>query len=124
MNPYTLVAGSILLLVGTIGETVSDYQLARFKRESKGGILKTGLWTYSRHPNLFFELVAWFGLSVLGMNNEAFDLFGLVAPFLLWCVMNFLTIPVTEKVMAKNRGEIFKVHQKNTNKFLPFPLGN
>jgi steroid 5-alpha reductase family enzyme len=118
----TFISGLVLIFIGIIGEAVSDKQLEDFKKKKiKGGLLETGLWTYSRHPNLFFELVTWIGFGLTGINDNAIELLGFLGPFLLWVVMNFLTIPVTEKHMATTRPQIFKEFCKRTNKFWPFP---
>lgn len=30
---------------------------------------ESGLWKKSRHPNLFYELIAWIGFTVMGVND-------------------------------------------------------
>ena len=47
----------------SLGETIADAQLARFKRDDhKGRVCDVGLWSWSRHPNYFFEWCVWIGL--------------------------------------------------------------
>lgn len=122
VNLGTLISGLILISIGIIGEAVSDNQLENFKKKKlKGQLLESGLWTYSRHPNLFFELLTWIGFALTGINNDPIELLGFVGPFLLWCVMDYVTIPVTEKHMASSRPKIFSEYCKRTNKFLPIP---
>jgi len=70
--------------------------------------LRSGLWKFSRHPNLFFELITWIGFSIIGINNQIAEFIGFLSPVFLWMVMNFLTIPITEKTMAKNRPETYQ----------------
>ena len=67
--------------------------------------MEEGLWTYSRHPNLFFELVTWFGFALAGVNDEYIDILGFLGPILLWAIMKFLSIPVSVKHMIKTRGD-------------------
>ncbi len=43
-----------------VGETVADQQRWNFHRANPGGgVLRTGLYRYSRHPNYFFEIAQW-----------------------------------------------------------------
>jgi steroid 5-alpha reductase family enzyme len=34
--------------------------------------------------------------------------------------MSGLTVPITERLMKKKRGDLFLEYEKRTNKFLPF----
>lgn len=59
--------GIVVFFIGWIFETVSDIQLAVFRKnpENKGKIIKSGLWRYSRHPNYFGEAVVWWGIYLI-----------------------------------------------------------
>ncbi|HXV26570.1 MAG TPA: DUF1295 domain-containing protein [Candidatus Paceibacterota bacterium] len=61
------LAGAAVWVVGFIWESVSDHQLARFKKnpENRGRVLQSGLWRYSRHPNYFGEVCMWWGLWLI-----------------------------------------------------------
>ncbi len=45
-------------------ETVGDLQLTRFRNDpaTKGQVLDTGLWRYTRHPNYFGDACVWWGI--------------------------------------------------------------
>ena len=47
--------------------TVGDLQLTRFRNDpsSKGRVLDTGLWRYTRHPNYFGDACVWWGLWLI-----------------------------------------------------------
>lgn len=120
-NTAAWVIGFVLVLVGLIGEGVADQQLDNFRKKGiKGAILHSGLWTYSRHPNLFFELVVWIGFAVAGIHNNAIELLGFVSVLVLWAIMKFLTIPITEEYMKKTRPVTFPEFKKRSNEFLIF----
>lgn len=53
-------------LIGFIFETVSDYQKSKFSQnpENKGKFISHGLWSISRHPNYFGEVLLWMGLYI------------------------------------------------------------
>lgn len=122
-NIASIVIGSTMIVVGIIGEAIADYQLHLSKKKRKEGspkpeIFQEGLWRKSRHPNLFFELVTWFGFAVTGINNNGIEALGFLGPIILWAIMNFITIPVSEKHMYKTRPN-YPDFVKKTNKFIP-----
>lgn len=66
------VPGVIGLLIWTVGltiEAVADNQKSRFKAEqtNAGRFIDVGLWSWSRHPNYFGEIVLWIGMAVLAV---------------------------------------------------------
>jgi steroid 5-alpha reductase family enzyme len=77
------LVGLTLFVAGFLVEAVADWQLARFKRDpdNAGRILRTGLWSRSRHPNYFGEAVLWWGLGLLSL--PAGGALSLIGPALL-----------------------------------------
>jgi len=110
-----------MIVIGIVFEAISDQQLYSWKQSGKGKglIFQEGLWKNSRHPNLFFELVTWFGFALTAVNNDLIDLVAFFGPVFLWAVMNFLTVPLSEKHMENTREE-WPDFVKRTNKFVPF----
>lgn len=54
------VAAACLFVGFLVGETVADQQRWDFyKKNRAGGVLNSGLYRYSRHPNYFFEIAQW-----------------------------------------------------------------
>eukprot|EP00397_Hematodinium_sp_SG-2012_P047652 GEMP01054287.1.p1 GENE.GEMP01054287.1~~GEMP01054287.1.p1 ORF type:complete len:287 (+),score=1.61 GEMP01054287.1:55-861(+) len=60
------LAGWVIFAFGLIFETVADYQKTVFRNmpENKDKYITTGLWSISRHPNYFGEIVLWYGLFI------------------------------------------------------------
>lgn len=79
----------------------------------------SGLWKKSRHPNLFYELVCWLGFVISGLNDYNVSFMGFLGPVVLWAIMFFLTIPLTEKTMKASRPNWDDWCCKS-NKLLPF----
>jgi steroid 5-alpha reductase family enzyme len=54
---------------GFLFETVADWQLQRFKKgpATSGHVMRSGLWSVSRHPNYFGEAVLWWGIALLAV---------------------------------------------------------
>lgn len=56
--------------VGLAFEAVGDLQLARFRADSANGrrVMDRGLWRYTRHPNYFGDVLAWWGIGVVALG--------------------------------------------------------
>ena len=141
-NIFTGGAGSLLNIAGLglsayglYGEFNSDKQLQNFKDNKpanyqSGQLCRDGYWLNSRHPNLFFELLFWSGLCMIGrqMTNLGYrtsaDVYTIAGPIALWGIMTFLTIPITEKTMAKKRSKAdYLKYVSETNMYWPYPAG-
>ena len=61
--------GIAIWLVGFAIEVVSDRQKAGFRKDpaNKGRFINTGLWSRSRHPNYFGEIVLWVGMAIMAI---------------------------------------------------------
>ena len=109
-----------LWLVGFVIQTAADQQLAKFTRADDGtGVLRTGLWRYSRHPNYFGELcMAWsvFGLALVGGGGWT-----LFAPLLLtWSILSFTGVTRMEREMPSRRPE-YAGYASVTSALFPWP---
>ena len=61
------IGGALVWAAGLVVEVVADEQKRRFKRDpaNDGRFIATGLWSRSRHPNYFGEIVAWVGVAIV-----------------------------------------------------------
>jgi steroid 5-alpha reductase family enzyme len=121
------VVGFAILVVAVVGEAAADAQLARFSGSAgaKGAVCEIGLWRYSRHPNYFFEWLAWLGYPVIAVGLPADDLTGLIAlagPVLIyWLLVHVSGIPPLEAHMLRSRGAAFADYQRRVSAFFPWP---
>lgn len=62
-----LIVGTILWIMGFAFEVVADRQKSRFRANpaNKDKFIASGLWSLSRHPNYFGEILLWFGIAVI-----------------------------------------------------------
>lgn len=120
-------AGLALLILSVIGEAVSDAQLRAFAADkaNHGKVCDKGLWSWSRHPNYFFEWLGWLAYPII-----AIDLAGgwwqgwlsLIGPAMMyWLLVYASGIPPLEQHMLRSRGDAFKTYQARTSAFFPLP---
>ena len=60
-----LYIGSFLWVFGFLFESIADYQKRKFRSENKNKFIQSGLWSLSKHPNYFGEIVLWFGIALI-----------------------------------------------------------
>ena len=122
-DPITWLAlvGVAVWAVGMFFETVGDLQLTRFKADpaSKGKVMNTGLWRYTRHPKYFGDACVWWGIWLVAASTGAWWTF--VGPALI----NFMLVRVSgkallEKGMKKTRPG-YDDYIRRTSGFFPRP---
>ena len=66
-------ASLALWIFGFIMETTADVQKFVFKSDpaNKGRFIDTGLWSLSRHPNYFGEMLMWWGVAGVAVSMNA-----------------------------------------------------
>jgi len=59
------IIGFKIVIIGFIIEVVADMQKRKFRTNisNKGQFISSGLWSISRHPNYFGEMMIWVGMS-------------------------------------------------------------
>jgi steroid 5-alpha reductase family enzyme len=107
-----------VIIVGIIGETVSDLQLLNFKKKFPEKVCDLGLWHVSRHPNTFFDWVTWCGFFMIG-SQSPYGWLSIVSPLCLYIILNYVTNPITEKCAVNSKGDAYRHYQSNTPPFFP-----
>lgn len=117
--PHLAQLGLLLWIFGIVFESVADYQLRRFIQSKKKGILQSGLWKYSRHPNYFGEVTVWWGAGIVSVAfGQSWGLLGaLVIAFL---ILKISGIPLLEKRYAENAE--YQKYARRTSIFFPLPV--
>lgn len=118
-TPVLYGLGIVLFLVGYAFEVIGDAQLRAHTSNpaNKGKLMKTGLWSKTRHPNYFGEAVLWTGLAVmsLGLNTSLVPLLGALTITIL--VRYVSGVPLLEVRMKKYEG--FEEYAKEVPIFFP-----
>jgi steroid 5-alpha reductase family enzyme len=102
-TPVLYGLGRALFVIGYGFEVIGDAQLRAHTSNpaNKGKLMKTGLWSKTRHPNYFGEAVLWTGLAVmsLGLNTSFVPLLGALTITIL--VRYVSGVPLLEVRMRK-----------------------
>jgi steroid 5-alpha reductase family enzyme len=117
-------SGCAIWLIGFLFEAISDQQLTVFKAkpESKGKLMTEGLWSWSRHPNYFGEVVQWWGFFLMGVTLPG-AWFTVIAPLTItFFILKVSGIPMLEKEMQSRQG--FAEYARRTAVFFPRPPRN
>jgi len=121
-----LYIGVILWLVGFIFEVVADEQKRRFNSNpnNSGKFITSGLWSISRHPNYFGEIVLWYGIAVITFPTlEGWQYLTLISPIFV----TFLLLKVSGLNLLEQRAEdkwgkleSYKKYKESTSTLIPF----
>ena len=99
------LVGLALLVVAIVGEAIADRQLRLFKSNpsNRGAVCDVGLWSWSRHPNYFFEWLSWLAYPIVAIDFAGHNPYGwlaLAAPVsMYWVLVHVSGIPPLEKHM-------------------------
>jgi len=133
---------AILCGVSVLGQWHADYQVHSFAQEQIAIrkenpdhpklICKTGLWSYSRHPNYFFEMLIWISYAgyILSITipiykyTDFWSVLKLICPvipvIIMFLIFRYLTGPLTEGGSLKKRPVLYKEYIENVPMIFPF----
>ena len=93
--------GFLIWMVGFSIEVIADQQKSHFrsKPENKGKFIQTGLWSRSRHPNYFGEIMLWIGVAVIALPVlQGWQWLALISPvFVILLLTRVSGVPMLEK---------------------------
>ena len=97
-NVYINFFWVIVSTFGLIYETIADIQVQKYidsKNKKKNTIFTGWLWKYSRHPNYFWEIFFWFGITIISIQ---FSFYWWIWFFVIGFLLLFVSwIPLKEK---------------------------
>ncbi|RZJ05304.1 MAG: DUF1295 domain-containing protein [Brevundimonas sp.] len=114
--------GAVLAVIGIGFESIGDAQLSAFRKDpkSKGKVLDTGLWRYTRHPNYFGDACVWWGLYLIAAETGP-GRWAILGPlFLTFTLTRWSGIGITEKAIHKSRPG-YAEYVRRTSAFVPWP---
>jgi steroid 5-alpha reductase family enzyme len=116
------IAAFIVTAAAVCVETAADWQLVAFirSRPQRGEILATGLWSLSRHPNYFGEVLFWWGIYLFGLAANPGWWWTIVGPVAITGLFLGISVPMMDRhMLARHPG--YAAHMTARSAFLPWP---
>ena len=116
------VLGVLLWIIAIAGETLSDIQLAKFKKNplNNSEVCSEGLWRYSRHPNYFFEWLIWVSYFIMACGSP-YGWISIISPIsILYLLLKKTGVPMVEEQALKKKREKYTAYQNSTSMFIPW----
>ncbi len=124
MDVFAII-GFLVWVFGFAFEVVADSQKSRFNADpaNKGKFIQTGLWSRSRHPNYFGEIVLWVGIAIIAIPVlQGWQWVAMISPLFVTLLLTRVSgIPLLEKKADKKWGgqEDYEAYKKNTPVLIP-----
>ena len=116
---------ALVFIAALTGEGIADRQMAAFKADpaNKGGLCERGLWSWSRHPNYFFEWLGWLGFPLLAIEGDyGWGWLAWLAPVWMYILLVHVSgVPPLEKTMRASRGARWDAYAARVSAFWPLP---
>lgn len=119
--------GACIWVIGFLLEVIADRQKRTFRNnpENKGRFINVGLWSWSRHPNYFGEMVIWFGMAVMAFPIlQGWQFVCLISPiFVILLLTKVSGIPLLQKKGQDKWGDepAYKAYIASTSLLFPLP---
>lgn len=119
------LVGFLIWLFGFSIEVLADAQKSRFRADpdNKGKFIQSGLWSRSRHPNYFGEIVLWVGVAVIALPVlRGWQWVALISPvFVALLLIRVSGIPMLEERADERWGgqEEYEEYKENTPVLIP-----
>jgi steroid 5-alpha reductase family enzyme len=119
--------GTLVWIVGFAFEVIADAQKSRFRADpsNKGKFISTGLWSWSRHPNYFGEIVLWIGVAIIALPVlRGWQYATLISPVFVALLLTRVSgVPLLEKRADEKWGgqEDYEAYKQRTPVLIPRP---
>ena len=119
--------GVALWLIGFVIEVAADQQKKAFKEnpENKDKFITGGLWSWSRHPNYFGEIVLWLGVTVVAFPHlQGWQYVTLISPVFVFVLLRYISgVRMLEIRSDRRWGENpeYQQYKKSTSILVPLP---
>ncbi len=119
------IAGLCVWILGFSFEAIAEFQKSRFTSDPANAdrFINVGLWSVSRHPNYFGEIVLWIGIALIAfpaLNGWAYVT--LISPvFVALLITQISGVPLLEKFADDKWGgqEYYEEYKKSTPVLVP-----
>ncbi len=121
------VVGLLVWLFGFGIEAIADRQKSIFRKDptNEGKFIKNGLWSWSRHPNYFGEIVLWIGVMIIALPVlEGWQWVALISPIFITILLTRVSgVPMLEKRADEKWGgqDEYEAYKSRTSVLIPLP---
>lgn len=119
------IVGALVWMIGFAIEIIADAQKSRFNADpsNKGRFIHTGLWSRTRHPNYFGEIVLWIGIAIVAAPVlQGWQWVAMISPLFVTVLLTRVSgIPLLEKKADTKWGgqKDYEEYKKNTPILIP-----
>ena len=121
------LVGALVWAAGIAVEAAADIQKSRFRAETrnKGTFIRSGLWSWSRHPNYFGEIVLWIGVAIIAVPVlQGWQWVTLISPVFVFLLLTRVSgVPLLEKKADEKWGgqQDYEAYKRRTPVLVPRP---
>lgn len=121
------VIGISFWLIGFVIESVSDYQKFNFKNNDNNlnKFCNVGLWSISRHPNYFGEIILWWGIFISSCRIFSPIMYiSILSPITITILLLFVSgVNLLENSSDNKYGNLIEYieYKKSVSVLIPFP---
>jgi steroid 5-alpha reductase family enzyme len=121
------LVGFLLWILGFGIEVIADRQKSKFRADPQnaGKFINTGLWSWSRHPNYFGEILLWIGVAVITIPVlSGWQWLTLISPIFVAILLTRVSgIPILESLADEKWGgqAEYENYKGKTSLLIPKP---
>ncbi len=113
---------TLVTLGAIVIEATADLQMQRFRGQpvERRGALPPGLWSLSRHPNYFGEVLFWWGLFLFVLPAHAAFWWTIAGPLAILLLFLGISMPLMEQHLLA-RHPSYAEYRRRVSPFFPWP---
>ena len=119
------ILGFLLFFTGFVIEVIADNQKSKFRsiKENRDSFINEGLWSRSRHPNYFGEIILWLGITVMSISSfSGINYLAIFSPIFTYLLLNYISgVRILEARGNEKWGHLdeYNNYKENTPKLIP-----
>lgn len=112
---------ALVTLGAVLIEGAADFQMRRFRRRPDAAeqIVPPGVWSVSRHPNYFGEVLFWWGLYLFVPLTFPGFWWVIIGPLAITLLFLGVSIPLMERHLLAGH-PTYREYQRRVSRFLPW----
>ncbi len=113
------IIGTCVCLGAATLQLFADMQMHKYRKSGCKGLIRTGLWKYSRHPNYLGEILMWWGIGIQAVSVMPARWWLLTGALVNTLMFFAVSIPMADKRQSKKPG--YAEYKAGTRSLLPLP---